>query len=149
MAAVLVALYESHAHAERARTELVQDGFATDRVELTSASEPGTAGLIAAETESERLRRYFETLFDEERHRGCAEYLAGRVAQGAAVLTVHPRGDQEISRAIQILDRHEPREIEREHLDETLLERAASPSSRSIVMQLIEGGGRSAERRAP
>ncbi len=149
MAAVLVALYDNHPEAGRARTELVQDGFPTDRVELTSMSEPGTAGVIAAETDSERFRRYFGTLFDEERHRGCAEYLARRVREGAAVVTVHPRGDEEIMRAIQILDRHGPLEIDREHLDQTLLEQAASPNSRSIVVQLIEGGGRAPERRAP
>ncbi len=147
MAAVLVALYDGQPKAERARTELVRDGFPTDRVELTSQSEPGAAGLIAAETATERFRRYFGTLFDEQRHRGCAQYLARRVGDGAAVLTVHPRGEQEIMRAIQILDSHEPLEIDREHLDQTLLERAASPSSRSIVIQLIEGG--TAERRAP
>ena len=149
MAAVLVALYDGHPKAEETRTELVRDGFPTDRVELTSVTEPGAAGLITAETASERFRRYFGTLFDEEHHRGCAAYLARRVSDGAAVLTVHPRGEQEIMRAIQILDRHEPDEVDREHLDQTLLERAASPNSRSIVVQLIEGGGRPAERRAP
>ena len=149
MAAILVALYDSHPRAERARTELVQDGFPTDRVELTSKSEPGTAGLIAAEAEPERFRQYFGTLFDEERHRGCAEDLARQVGAGAAVVTVHPRGEREITRAIQILDRHEPLEIDREHLDQTLLEQAASPNTRSVVVRLIEGGGRAPERRAP
>lgn len=149
MPAVLVTLYDSHPKAERARTELVRDGFPTDRVELTSTSEPGTAGLIAAEVEPERFRQYFGTLFDEARHRGCAEYLARRVDAGAAVVTVHPRGEREIARAIEILDRHEPIEIDREHLDETLLEQAASPSTRSVVVQLIGGGGSAPERRAP
>jgi len=149
MAAVLVALYERYPNAEQARTELVRDGFPTDRVELTSASDPGRAGLIAAESEPDRLRQYFGALFDEERHRGCADYLARRVGAGAAVVAVHPRGEQEIKRAIEILDRHAPLEIDREHLDQTLLEQAASPSSRSVVVQLIEGGGRAPERRAP
>jgi len=149
MPAVLVALYDSQPKAERARTELVQDGFPTDRVALTSTSQPGTARLIAAEAEPERFRQYFGTLFDEARHRGCAAYLARRVLAGAAVVTVHPRGEREITRAIQILDRHEPIEIDREHLDETLLEQAASPSTRSVVVQLIEGGERAPERPAP
>ncbi len=148
MAAVLVALYDSHPTAERVRTELVEDGFPTDRVELTSLAEPGTAGLIAAEPAAERFHKYFETLFDAERHRGCAGYLARRVGEGAAVVTVHPRGEPQITRAIQILDRHQPLEIEREHLDQTFLERAASPQSRRIVLQFIEGGGPAPERRA-
>lgn len=139
MAAVLVALYDSYPTAERVRTELFHDGFPTDRVELTSLPEPGTAGMIAAEPATRRFRKYFETLFDEERHRGCAEYLAGRVAGGAAVVTVHPRGEREIARATELLDRHDPLEIEREHLDQTTLEHASSTRSRSLIVQLVEG----------
>lgn len=142
MAAVLIALYDNHEAAERVRTELVHDGFPTDRVELTSRPEPGTAGLIESAPAAERFRRYFETLLDEERHRHLAEHLAGRVAAGAATVTVHPRGEREIDRAGRILERHAPLEIDREHLDQTLLEQAASAHRRSLVVQLLEGTGR-------
>lgn len=141
MAAVLVALYESYPVAERVRTELVQDGFPTDRVELTSQPEPGTAGMIVADSRQDRFRSYFATLFDEERHRGCADFLAGRVAAGAAVIAVHPRGEREIERATQLIERHRPLEIDREHLDQTMLEQAASPHNRSILVRLMEGSG--------
>jgi hypothetical protein len=138
MAAILVALYDNYSTAERVRTELVHDGFPTDRVELTSRPEPGTAGTLAAGSSEERFRKYFETLFDEERHRGCADYLAGRVATGAAVVTVHPRGDEEIGRASQILERNGPLELDREHLDQTVLEHAASAHGRTLIARLLE-----------
>ncbi|MGH8260600.1 MAG: hypothetical protein ACREUG_13055 [Steroidobacteraceae bacterium] len=142
MPAVLVALYDSYAAAERVRTDLVQDGFPTDRVELTSEREPGTAGLIAAEPVTERYREYFQTLMDEPPHRRLAKHLADRVAAGAATVTVHPRGEQEIARATHILERNAPLEVDREHLDDTLLEHAASTHRRSLVLQLIEGDPR-------
>jgi hypothetical protein len=139
MAAVLVALYDSASTAERVRTELVGDGFPTDRVELTSCGEPGTAGMIAAEPAAERFRRYFDTLLQDERHRRLARHLATRVAAGAATVTVHPRGTAVIGRAGGILERHAPLEIDHEHLDDTTLEHAASGHQRSIVVQLLEG----------
>jgi len=41
MSAVLLAVFGQYGDAERVRTQLVRDGFPTDRVELTSATEPG------------------------------------------------------------------------------------------------------------
>ena len=35
---IIVALYDEHSTAVRVRTALVEDGFATDRVEITSQS---------------------------------------------------------------------------------------------------------------
>ena len=45
MSALIAALYKDHATAARIRTSLVSQGFATDRVQLTSREEPGPAGL--------------------------------------------------------------------------------------------------------
>jgi hypothetical protein len=103
MAAVLLALYDSHTTAERVRTELVDDGFPTDRVDLVSPHESGPAGLIAAASSTDQLRKYFESLFDDERERRHAHVLAHRVRIGAATITVHPRGGPEIERAGEIL----------------------------------------------
>jgi hypothetical protein len=141
MPAVLVALYESHATAARVRTQLVHDGFPTDRVDLASPREPGPAGLIAAGSASEQFREYFESLFDDERERRHASCLADRVRSGAAAITVHPRGETEIERAIQILARYRPLEIEREHLDDTALEKAASDHERPFLPRVLSGTG--------
>ncbi|MGH8227653.1 MAG: hypothetical protein ACREU3_07100 [Steroidobacteraceae bacterium] len=145
MASVLVALYDDHATAERVRTALVQDGFPTDRVQLTSCREPGTAGMIAAQPATERFREYFESLFDSEAHLRHARFLAGRVRDGAATITVHPRGEREISRALELLEREAPLVIDPEHLEDTRFEQAASAHDRPYLLRVIQGS----DRRAP
>ena len=139
MPAVLVALYDSHATAVRVRTQLVHEGFPTDRVDLASPGEPGPAGMIAAGSASDQFREYFESLFDDEHDRRHAQCLADRVRGGAAAITVHPRGQTEIERAIAILAHHRPLEIEREHLDDTTLEKAASDHERSYLSRVLTG----------
>ncbi len=139
MAAVLVALYDGHPAAERVRTELVMDGFPTDRVSLTSCREPGTAGVIPAESSAERFREYFESLFDSDAQRCHADQLADRVRSGAAAVTVHPRGEREIARATEILERNAPLEIDREHLEDTAMEFAASSHERPYLSRVLVG----------
>jgi hypothetical protein len=139
MSAVLVALYDSHATAVRVRTALVHDGFPTDRVDLVSTREAGPAGVITASSPRQQFCEYYESLFDDERERRQADVLADRVRSGAATITVHPRGQPEIERAIEILKRNGPLEIEREHLDQTTLEHAASAHERSYVARVLKG----------
>ncbi|HXA93400.1 MAG TPA: hypothetical protein VNU73_09130 [Steroidobacteraceae bacterium] len=139
MPAVLLALYDGHAAAERARTELVSDGFPTDRVELTSVREPGNAGMIPAAARSERFREYFCTLFQGENGQRRAEVFAERVCGGGATVTVHPRGDQEIARAKEILTRQGPEALAEENLDDTTMEHAASETDRPLIEQVVRG----------
>ncbi|HTT03457.1 MAG TPA: hypothetical protein VMG11_15360 [Steroidobacteraceae bacterium] len=139
MAAVLVALYDSHASAVQVRTALVHDGFPTDRVALTSAEEQGRAADIPAGRSSERFRAYFAALFDEEPERRRVNALAERVRKGAAAITVHPRGEQEVTRALEILGAHRPVEVDQEHLDDTTLEHAASDHERPYLARVLTG----------
>jgi hypothetical protein len=103
MSAVLLGIFNEYGVAERVRTELVRDGFPTDRVELTAGREPGRAGLEPADSAHGRLVQYFRVLFTFEDERHYAEELAERVDNGDAIITVHPRGSMEIRRATQIL----------------------------------------------
>ena len=48
MTPVIVALFDDYGIADRVRTELVADGFPTDRVELTSLMEPGQADMLGS-----------------------------------------------------------------------------------------------------
>lgn len=103
MSAVLLALFDHYEIAERVRVDLVRDGFPTDRIELTASCEPGRAGLEPADSLHDRFVQYFRVLFtsDDERHH--AEQLANSLDNGAATITVHPRGSVETARAKQIL----------------------------------------------
>lgn len=127
MSAVLLAVFNEYGPAERVRTELVRDGFPTDRVELTSANEPGRAGLLPANTQQERFALYFRTLLSKDNERPFVEELSRRVAGGAATITVHPRGDIETARAAEILEKEGAAEVVGHDLEKQSFEQAAAP----------------------
>lgn len=104
MSAVILAVFNEYAAADRVRTRLVSDGFPTDRVELTAACEPGRAGLQPAGSTHDKFVGYYRTLLSEEDERPFVEGLAARVEGGAATITVHPRGAIETERAAEILE---------------------------------------------
>jgi hypothetical protein len=59
MSPVLAAVFNNHQAAERVRTQLIKDGFPTDRVGLTPPAELGQAGLTPADQVPEKLSQYF------------------------------------------------------------------------------------------
>ena len=103
MSAVMLAVFDEYAAADRVRTRLVSDGFPTDRVELTAARDPGRAGLLPAPSAHVRFVQYFRTLLSQESERPLVEALVERVERGAAAITVQPRGAIETARAAEIL----------------------------------------------
>ncbi|MFL6605017.1 MAG: hypothetical protein ACJ8R9_27295 [Steroidobacteraceae bacterium] len=133
MSAVVAALFADHTAAERVRTRLVQDGFPTDRVELTSCEELGDAGLAPKEQVSEKLTHYFSQLFPDEKERQSAQLLVRGVLEGHAAIAVQPRGEIETQRALELLEQAAPIELRERDLDDQTLERAASPSETPVV----------------
>ncbi len=131
MAAVLIALYDTHETAERVRTRLVQDGFPTDRVKLLSRGEPGVVQGMPAGSQATKYHQYVRTLLSADVAH--ADRLADRIERGAAAVSVLPRGEAEIARAREILGREAPVELTGHDLDDTLLERAAAPEDRSVL----------------
>lgn len=113
MTPVIVALFDDYGVAERVRTELVADGFPTDRVELTSLLETGQADAEPGDGFLARVANYFHTLLDQGEHRnGEADDFARRVHGGNSAIAVHPRTDYEIDSARQILQRNGPVAVE-------------------------------------
>src|ERR1700722_19189851 len=107
MSAVLVAVFSDHATAEGVRTRLVNDGFPTDRVELTSSQELGQAKLVPRQSVGEKLTEYFGKLFqtgNDNSDELSVRLLAHAVLDGKAALAVHPRGDAETQRALGLLN---------------------------------------------
>ena len=109
MTPVIVALFDDYGIADRVRTELVADGFPTDRVELTSLLETGQADAEPGDAFVARVSNYFHTLLDQGAQRnGEADALAERVRGGNSAIAVHPRTDYEIDSARRILQRSSP-----------------------------------------
>lgn len=126
MSAVLAAVFTDHATAEAVRTRLVSDGFPTDRVELTSQTEPGQAGTAPGDRLDDKFANYFQMLFDQAEDRGYAASLSESVLDGHAAVVVHPRGDVETQRAMEILEQASPMELHEKDLDKQTLEAAAA-----------------------
>jgi hypothetical protein len=126
MSAVLLAVFNEYAVAERVRTRLVGDGFPTDRVELTASCEPGRAGLHPAASARARFLQYFRTLLSTDDEWPYVELLAARVEDGAVTIAVHPRGAIETARAAEILGTEGAVEVVGHDLENQTFEYAAS-----------------------
>jgi hypothetical protein len=133
MSAVLAALFPSHEIAEGVRTRLVTDGFPTDRVELSSRKEAQQARLVPAESMAEKLVLHFRQLFPAREDADATQALCHGVIQGGAVIAVHPRGDIETQRALEILEGAGPVELRSAELDNQTMEHAASRSNETVI----------------
>lgn len=127
MSAVLLAVFSNVETGGRVRLALVHDGFPTDRVDLTTLAEPGRAECLPACSPHERFARYFDTLFGHDSDAVRANRFAERIEQGAAAVTVLPRGAVELERASSLLDRAQPEELLQHHLERRTWEFAAAP----------------------
>lgn len=126
MSTVLLAVFNDSDVAARVREVLVQDGFPTDRVDLTSPRDLGRAQLEPASTFHDKCVQYFRTLLGREGDRDYPEMLARRIDNGAATVTVLPRGAIETERAKQILQYAQPAEIVGHDLENYGWEHAAA-----------------------
>lgn len=140
MSALVAALYKDHATADQVRTALVSEGFATDRVQLTSPREPGPAGVTPADDATAQLRKYFEQVFPDPAEANEVSTFVDGVSHGNAAVVVHPRGDVEVERAMSILSASQPLEVREHDLANQTMERAASHDGETMVGKVVPEG---------
>ena len=126
MSALILAVFNDYETADRVRALLVRDGFPTDRVELTSPCELGRAACEPAHSVHDKCVQYFHTLLRNEGEEHYPEMLALRLDNGAATITVHPRGAIETVRATEILQEAHPADVVAHDLAKQGWEHAAS-----------------------
>jgi len=110
--------------------------FPTDRVHLTSSTEPGHAGLVPAESFTLKLQAYFHTLFARDDEKDRVRALSDGVRDGHAVIAVFPRGGIETKQARKLLRQAKPLQVFEHDIDEQTLEHAASESDDSVVSKV-------------
>jgi hypothetical protein len=136
MSAVLLAAYDTHRIADGVRTRLVEDGFPTDRVQLTSSRDLGQARLVPRNGVGEKLTQYFRTLLqtggtgDGE---DSVRLFQRAVLDGRAVLAVQPRGEVEMRRALELLEGAGPVELRGADLQSQAFEHAAAESETPVL----------------
>jgi hypothetical protein len=140
MSALVAALFQDHATADRVRTALVSGGFPTDRVQLTSEVEPGQAALMPSPNKSRQLEDYFTRIFTETNERERVRTFVEGVRQGNAALIVQPRGDIETRQALDVLSASQPIQICEHDLEKQGMEKAASEGSSTVVGHLVPEG---------
>ena len=137
MGVLVAALYKDHATASAVRTALVSEGFATDRVQLTSASEPGPAGLTPSDDTTTQLQDYFAKVFPDADEADDIRVFVDGVSHGKAAVIVHPRGEVEVERAMSILSSSQPLEVREHDLANQTMERAASHEGETVVGKVV------------
>jgi hypothetical protein len=140
MGALVAALYKDHATADHVRTALVTEGFATDRVQLTSSDDLGAAALGPANNTTAQLRDYFKQVFPDAAEDEELRSFVDGVSHGNAAVVVHPRGDIEVERALSILSASQPLHISEHDLENQTMERAASKSNETVVGKVVPEG---------
>jgi hypothetical protein len=126
MSAVLLALFDDYATADQVRMHLFEDGFPTDRIDLTASCEPGRAALQRADSPHGQFVSYFQSLLTEDGERQFPEQFAQRLDAGGAAITVHPRGTIETLRATELLLHAHPSTVVQHDISNQAFEYAAA-----------------------
>jgi uncharacterized protein (TIGR02271 family) len=119
MEQTVAAVFDTEAHAQAARSDLIAAGFSANDMHInasqrteTSGTTAGTGGDTASEHESMggKISHFFHNLFGgEDDH---AAIYSEAVNRGSHVLTVTARDDDQLTRGTDILNRHNPINVE-------------------------------------
>lgn len=104
----MIALFPGYDLARQIATQLVADGFAADRVDVTSLQDLGRAAGMPAAEPFVKIQTYLRTLLPDLDDESIVARLAEAIRDGAATVTVHPRGTVEINRARELLQKRGP-----------------------------------------
>lgn len=109
----VVGVYDSYSQAQSAMNELIASGFSRSDVHLQPDQETSaTSGQTRTEGDSGGIGGFFRSLFgmdDQAEHR---DTYSEAVRRGSCVLTVDADNDEQRDRAIDIMNRYDPVDID-------------------------------------
>lgn len=116
----LVAVFENESNAQNALNELVSSGFSRSDMRINAAQQDDMADTSSGrldtaasghESFGERIKDFFHDLFTGE-DSARADMYSEAVHRGGYVLTLTAADDEQVERASDILDRHDPINME-------------------------------------
>ncbi len=116
----LVAVFNNETQAKEALNDLVAAGFAHDEIyvnatqQSSSASSPGTKASRNNDDQSfgAKARSFFSDIFGQHADASQADTYAEAVRRGNAVLTIRANSEEQMDRATEILNRHNPVDVD-------------------------------------
>ena len=116
----LVAVFDSEVHARNALDELAAFGCSRSDMHINAARQSGLTDSTSSTTDisrdeqsvGEKIKAFFYNLFGTGEGAGHADIYSGAIERGNYVLTLTARDDDQVMRATEVLNRHNPIEIE-------------------------------------
>lgn len=113
----VIGVYDSYAQAESAMNELLSSGFSRSDVRLNpepSGSEQGATISTDEQPQEHGIGHFFRSLFGMEEHERHEHHdlYAEAVRRGSCVLAVDAASDEQRERATEIMNRHDPIDID-------------------------------------
>jgi len=111
----VVGVYDSYAQAQNVMNELLACGFSRDEVQLSPEASDGTSTTQGdSGKEHSGIGHFFRSLFgmEDEEDRQHHDIYAEAMRRGSCVVTVNADSDQERERAIEVMNRFDPVDID-------------------------------------
>jgi uncharacterized protein (TIGR02271 family) len=154
----LVAVFENESNAQDALNDLVSAGFSRSNMHINAANQDDLSGTpdtrvdaasLEQESMGQRIKDFFHDLFSGE-DSDRADMYSEAVSRGGCVLTLTAADEDQVERASDILDRHDPinmneREAEWKSTDRTSFTGTAADSTNATAGTVGSGAPMAAE----
>lgn len=110
----VVGVYDSYAQAQSAMNELIASGFSRTDVQLNPDQETSASSRTTTDntSDSSGIGGFFRSLFGMDDQVGERDTYAEAVRRGSCILTVNADNDEQRDRAIDIMNRYDPVDID-------------------------------------
>ncbi|HEV2612578.1 MAG TPA: YsnF/AvaK domain-containing protein [Noviherbaspirillum sp.] len=110
----VVGVYDSYAQAQSAMNELIASGFSRTDVQLNPDQETSASTRTTTDNTSDSggIGGFFRSLFGMDDQVGERDTYAEAVRRGSCILTVNADNDEQRDRAIDIMNRYDPVDID-------------------------------------
>jgi len=107
----VIALYRTPLYAERARTQLLTQGMASDQVDVVSRISSGRVTHMPRQSDAEDLTDYFRQLLTEDREVPVVIEIVDDIHMGKAALVVHPHRQMETEMIRPVIEVFDPDKV--------------------------------------